>query len=485
MISLRKFLLSFILNLYTYKYINNYQYYYWTTFLKNLKLENFFFINFLKELRFINLTKLIYGVTSRWNLEYQMFKIRIFLFKTLDYNFLFLWFVNFRNSIYNFNLRSFFLNRLNVSFLPTLRYFKRYYYYCCSFFNGTVKYYKVVYYDLNNFFFYHKTIVRKNSFKRNYYLKNIRLSCFFFYNYFLNFKTVLLPLLISSLLVIILIDYFYLDIVTYGGIWVIVGFLFFWLMSGFNFFIKRYRFGKFTSAIQRFWKRTNTYFWLIEGFLFSLFFYYYLNSSQEPLYMFDEGSLNQTHLTNLIAVYFSFVLIVFMIFYSYYTLLNLNNFCFKQKLLHLTVSTVGLLFVFLLESYQFYYIITLFFENIWYYSSADNLWILNYESPRIRVKQQYLLLALIAKYWHFLFIFFSWIFLIIKVYEQKRIYYPLFGLNLQNFLILFGLNLLFNLVWVKWIIRRFYDVVYYWFFIDSNNWLFLTFNYEIFNFFTN
>lgn len=296
-------------------------------------------------------------------------------------------------------------------------------------------------------------------------------------------KNILLPLIVSLLLVFILISYFTIDTLTHEGVWIVVGFLFFWLMSGFNFFLKRYRFGKFTSAIQRFWKRTNSYFWLIEGFLFGLFFYYYLNSSQEPLYMYDESNLNQNHLSSLPVTYSSFILLIFMIFYSYYILINLNSFTFKQKLTHLTIVTFGLLFIFLMESYQFYYIITLFYENIWFFDAENAVWDLTFENPRIRVKQQYLILALIAKYWHFLFIFFSWLFLILKVYEQKKIYYPLFGLNLQNFIILFCLNILFSLNWLKWIIRRYYDVTYYWFFIDVNNHFLNTFNSELYFFF--
>jgi hypothetical protein len=305
-------------------------------------------------------------------------------------------------------------------------------------------------------------------------------SPIYFYNIF---KSLFIPLIVSSLIVILLLDYFYIDVLTHAGIWTVVGFLFFWLFSGFNFFLKRYRFGKFTSALQRFWKRTNAYFWLIEGFLFSLFFYYYLNSSQEPLYMYDESSLNQTYLTNLPSTYFSFILVIFMIFYSYYLLLNIVNLNFKQKLTHLTIITIFLFFIFLLESYQFYYIITVFFENMWSYDIENNLWVLNYESPRIRVKQQYLILAMIAKYWHFLFIFFSWLFLVFKVYEQKKIYYPLFGVNLQNFILLFCLNILFSLSWLKWLIRRYYDIIYFWFFTDSNNWSINTFNSELLNIF--
>jgi hypothetical protein len=50
----------------------------------------------------------------------------------------------------------------------------------------------------------------------------------------------------------------------------IVGMFFYWLISGFVFFIKKYQYSKFTTVIQRFWKRTFIIFWMIEGFWFSI-----------------------------------------------------------------------------------------------------------------------------------------------------------------------------------------------------------------------
>ncbi len=294
------------------------------------------------------------------------------------------------------------------------------------------------------------------------------------YNYVIVFyrglRTLVLPLVVVLLVSQLLVNYFSINIFRQLGAWIIVGLIFFWLISGFNFFIKRYRFGKFTSAIQRFWKRTNTYFWLIEGFLFSLFFYYYLNSSQEPLYMYDESALNQTHLFSLVNAYFSYILLVFLIWYCYYVLLNLVNFNARQNTTHLLVITLGLIYIYLLENYQFYYVITSFYENYWVFDAETNAWALEVDTPRVRVKQQYLILALIAKYWHFLFIFLSWLFFFVKCFEQKRVSFVFFGVNLQNLIILFGLNFVFNIQWLKWLSRRYLDVSYYWFFADPNYW---------------
>ena len=290
------------------------------------------------------------------------------------------------------------------------------------------------------------------------------------------FRHLLVSIFLSLFFLSNLLIYFHVNALRQVAIWIIVGLLFFWLISGFNFFLKRYRFGKFTSAILRFWKRTNAIFWLVEGFLFSLFFYYYLNSSQEPAYFYDTSSLNQDYLFSLSNSYLSSLLLVLLIWYSYYVLLKLPQNTFKQTFFHLSCITFVFSYVFLLESYQFYYALTLFFDLTWVFDLENNLWVIDFDSTRLRVKQQYLLLALIAKYWHFLFIFIGWLFFIFKSFEQKRVYYNLLGWNNQNLIILFFLNILFMAQWLKWLFRRYYDIVYYWFFTDTNQF---SFNYFV------
>lgn len=199
--------------------------------------------------------------------------------------------------------------------------------------------------------------------------------------------------------------------------------------------------------------------------------------------MWDEANLNQHQLLSLTSFYMSSFILISLIMYSFFLLLNLNSYSFKQLLIHLTIITLGIIFIFLLECYQFYYIITLFYENVWNYLGEDSVWQLDVDSPKIRAKQQYFVLALIAKYWHFLFIFFSWLFLVLKSFEQRRLHYTLFGVNLQNCLLLLVLNLLFNINWIKWLFRRFYDTTYYWFFTDSNAWLLESMLNELFTFF--
>lgn len=277
-------------------------------------------------------------------------------------------------------------------------------------------------------------------------------------------KTTLIALVIAMLLGIYLIIFFQVALLKQLAIWLVVGLLFFWLMSGFNFFLKRYAFGKFTSATKRFWKRANMCFWLVEGFLFLLFYYYYLNSSQEPLYMYDYSSLNQDYLLPLDEAFNSlFNLIIFYILLKVF-MLRLNYLQPFQTILFIIVLTTTLFKIFFVESYQFYYVITAFNEYVWDFNVDLGEWQLNPETPRLRAKTYYFLLCLIAKYWHFIFIFFGWVFFCMKFFETKKLSYDLLSYNIQNILILYVLNILTYTQWIKWLSKRYFDLAYYWFF---------------------
>ncbi len=296
---------------------------------------------------------------------------------------------------------------------------------------------------------------------------------YFFVSHFLSIytflKTTLISILLSLIYFLYTIFFFKIQFLKQLSVWFVIGMMFFWLISGFNFFIKRYQFGKFTSQIQRFWKRTNTSFWLIEGFLLLIFFYYYLNSSQEPLYMYDYSSLNQEHLVSLYTIGFNVIILSIVIYFMYFTLLRLNSNSWEQLSLNLVIISIFIFFSFFIETYQFYYVISVFNERVWFFNEEDNLWSIEVDNPILRNKTQYFLVCLIAKYWHFLFIFLSWIFFLMKSFEKKKITYVLFGSSLQNIILLFVLNLACYVQWFKWFYRRFFDLPYNWFFTNIDN----------------
>lgn len=279
-------------------------------------------------------------------------------------------------------------------------------------------------------------------------------------------KNCCVSLLIASVYFVYTIFFFKIQFLKQMGVWFIVGMLYFWLMSGFNFFLKRYKYGKFTSAIQRFWKRTNTYFWLIEGFLMLLFFYYYLNSSQEPLYMYDFSSLNQEYLVSGNVIATNVIILSLVLYFMHFTMLRINSNNTNQLKLYILIISLFIFSSFFIETYQFYYVLSTFSERIWLFNEDENIWSVETDSPTLRTKHHYLLVCLIAKYWHFLFIFLSWVFFVMKTFERQRVTYVHFGVNLQNVVILYVLNLVCYAQWLKWVYRRFFDTPYTWFFTN-------------------
>ncbi len=292
-------------------------------------------------------------------------------------------------------------------------------------------------------------------------LKQFTLQNFIvFYNFI---KTTVLGLTLALAYFIYTIFFFKIQFLKQLAVWFVIVMIYFWLMSGFNFFLKRYQYGKFTSAIQRFWKRTNTYFWMIEGFLILIFFYYYLNSSQEPVYMYDYSALNQEYLVSLHVAGINIILLSLIIYFMYFTNLRINSNSWAQLNLYLIGISLFIFFSFFIETYQFYYVVSTFNERVWMFNEDENLWSIDVDNPILRTKHQYLLVCLIAKYWHFLFIFLSWVFFLIKSFERRKVTYVLFGANLQNMIILYILNFACYVQWFKWLYRRFADLPYTWF----------------------
>lgn len=313
------------------------------------------------------------------------------------------------------------------------------------------------------------------SFTDNGVVKFIFQNILVFYNFF---KATLIAALLMILYFLYTVFFFKIQFLKQISIWFIIGMMYFWLMSGFNFFLKRYQYGKFTSQIQRFWKRTNTYFWLIEGFLILLFFYYFLNSSQEPMYMYDYSAINQEYLISLHVIGVNIILLSVIIYFMYFVMLRLNSNSWTQINLYLIVISVFIFFSFFIETYQFYYVISSFNERLWVFNEEENLWSIELDNPILRNKHQYLLVCLVAKYWHFLFIFLSWVFFLIKSFERKKITFVLYGANLQNMVILYVLNFACYLQWFKWIYRRFFDLPYTWFMSNIDNKFFFRYMFE-------
>jgi len=398
---------------------------------------------------------------------------------------------------YCYSLYYYYKNYKNFNNNTLLIYFNQYYYYFLFFHLNIWKFVFFNYFNKINFI---NLIILTNHNDKAYYINKLynNNNIFFFknnikiliiYKYLskivnlaiFNIKWILLGLIIALLYFVVSLFYIQIEFTKQIGAWFVVLFVFYLLISTFNNFLIKYKYGKFTSAIQRFWKRTGLVFWLIEGFLFLLFFYYFLNSSQEPLYMFDYSSLNQEFLLQLKISYKNMILISLAIYLSFILILNNNFLNYYQNILLLILISLIIFYILFLETYQFVYIISLFSEKNWVFDNNTQLWVLNFEKNNLRVKQQYFVMCLIAKYWHFIFIFISWFFFLIKCLELNKINYNLMGYNVQNLIILYILNLFCLIQWIKWLFKKFLEIIYFWFHVQFDEKFFFIIQNEIFN----
>lgn len=243
--------------------------------------------------------------------------------------------------------------------------------------------------------------------------------------------------------------------------------MFYLLVSGFIFFFKKYQYRLYTTSIQRFWRRSLIIFWLIEVSLFIVFIYLTLNASQEPIHVYDNIQIYKTHFYSwryfLIKIIPSTLIIIFV-----YILLLFNKWNTFSKVNSIVCCITFLLFfIFWLEFYQIFYLLTRYGVTEWVYDIAAHLWNLETDFKRTRIVNHYVTICLIAKFWHIVFAVLFWIFFVLRGLESSRYRYPLLVSNLQNFLLIYIMSWLYMYPWFKYVFRKILDLHYYWFFLNN------------------
>lgn len=249
--------------------------------------------------------------------------------------------------------------------------------------------------------------------------------------------------------------------------WIVIIMFIYWLLSGFVFFFKKYQFGKYTTSIQRFWRRSYILFWLIEGATFLVFLFYTLNASQESFYMFDQISIFKSHLYSWKFFFLKLFPIVALILITYFLLVSVKWNLFSKHSILLLFLTVFLTYIVWLEFYQFFHVVNFYGNLNWVYDVDDHSWSLEQEPRRTRIVNHYINLLFILKFWHIVFIYGFWLFFVLRCWETKRIRYPLLAANYQNFIILYIFTWVFMYPWFKFFFRRFLDAPYYWFYVNN------------------
>jgi len=241
------------------------------------------------------------------------------------------------------------------------------------------------------------------------------------------------------------------------------GMFFYWLISGFVFFIKKYQYSKFTTVIQRFWKRTFIIFWMIEGSLFACFFYLVINAPEEPVYMYDQIKIYKTHFFSWRWFLIKLVPSILLIIVGFYLQMLVRWGLFTRQSPILLFITIIIVYIFWIEFYQFLHVVSYYGNFFWTYDSDEFMWSLELDDRRNRIVNNSVAISLIAKFWHIVFMFIFWVFFILRANEIGRVRYALIAANNQNFVLLYIISWVYMYPWFKYIFRKQLDISYYWF----------------------
>jgi hypothetical protein len=217
--------------------------------------------------------------------------------------------------------------------------------------------------------------------------------------------------------------------------------------------------------MHRFWRRSFSIFWALEGFLFVVFLYLTILANQEPFFMYDniEFFKNYTYPWRFFLTENSIVLAIIAM--SYYMLVRIKDVTVRKLYIGIYIVTILYIYLTYIEFYQFYYTVSFYNPTLWVFDYEDNKWTIELEttqSRRTRVMLHFVTICLIAKFWHFVFIVVFWAFSVSKWVELNSVSYQLMGANLQNGIILYLLNWVVMFPWLKVVFRKFLYRHYRW-----------------------
>lgn len=183
-----------------------------------------------------------------------------------------------------------------------------------------------------------------------------------------------------------------------------LGFFSYLLISGFVFFLKKYRYSKYTTAMHRYWRRTLSIFWLLEGFLFCVFLYLAVFSSQEPFFGYDNPQFMKdfTYPWRLFTQETS--MLIFIIILVRYALIRLKEISTFKLYTIILITTVLFLSMAWGEFYQFYYVLNHYNALDWAFDEDTHTWYMDFETKKTRILLHFITMCIIAKFWHFIFI---------------------------------------------------------------------------------
>lgn len=242
-------------------------------------------------------------------------------------------------------------------------------------------------------------------------------------------------------------------------------YLFYWFISIFLFLIKKVYLNKYTTVIQRFWKRSFMLFWLIEIFLFGIYLFLICNAPEESYYMLDQSKINKNLLINMNDFFYKmlFLLYINLMVYCLLLLTKTSN----KKLFLLIFYWCHILIYF--EAFQLIYYNNYFYNYIYIYDNEEMVWQFESDYLKSRTYYYYLYIFILLKYWHIFFIYFYLIIYLNYLFIFNYNSYNWLSVFYQNFFFIYIFNIIYLYLFLKKFVRYYSSYEYYWFFLNINN----------------
>lgn len=229
--------------------------------------------------------------------------------------------------------------------------------------------------------------------------------------------------------------------------WFLFQILIYLLITGFVYLLNRNTYGHNLASLSRFWKRTFMVFWLLEAFLFACFSFLLLNEGQDLWVAKDSLKFFKTHHFSVPQFIFRLSILCLSIVALYYLLISIES--------HILITKPNKIVSFIL-------ILSCLSEVYFTGVVSHYLYVVFYETPsiksklssefrRLRIFNQFLLICSLAKFWHFVFVLFSWFITIPSLTPRKNNQYGVILLSLQNLVAIYFLTVLMALPYIKYL----------------------------------
>jgi hypothetical protein len=176
-----------------------------------------------------------------------------------------------------------------------------------------------------------------------------------------------------------------------------------------------------------------------------------LNAAEEPVYMYDQAKVYKTHLFSWRWFLVKILPSVLLILLGFYLQMSLRWGLFSRQSSIILFITLLIIYIFWVEFYQFYHIVSFYGNIFWSYDSDEFLWTLELDDRRTRIVNNLVSICLIAKFWHVVFLFVFWVFFVLRINELKRVRYQFMASNVQNFIILYIMSWAYMYTWFKFL----------------------------------